>query len=104
MADLNTRFGALLQEKRRQRKFTQEELAQRIGLGRTSVTNIEKGRQPVTLQILFDIAQALGIPPAELLPGSGQLNPALLRHGNLIDESGQHAILKVLSNSPIERS
>ena len=48
--------------------MTQAELGQRIGLSRTSVTNIECGRHHVSLEQLFLIAEALHIPPEALLP------------------------------------
>ena len=99
MNDLNQRFGALLQKKRKERKLTQHNLADLVGLGRTSVTNIEKGRQPVTLQLLFEFAKGLGLQPANLLPEVEQLTAASLQHGNLIDKSGHDAILKILAAS-----
>ena len=46
----------------------QDQLAQAVGLSRTSITNIERGRQGVQAFILARIADVLGTPPAELLP------------------------------------
>jgi transcriptional regulator with XRE-family HTH domain len=37
-------------------------------LSRTSITNIEKGRQPVQVHLLLKLAEALGISAASLLP------------------------------------
>jgi transcriptional regulator with XRE-family HTH domain len=69
MADeIYKEFGERLRAQRIAADLTQDELAACIGLGRTSITNMEKGRQPVTLATLYDFAMALGIPPAELLP------------------------------------
>ena len=48
--------------------LTQEELAHRVHLKRTSITNIEKGRQKLLVHTLFDIADALDIPPTALIP------------------------------------
>lgn len=48
--------------------FTQQELAQEIGLTRTSVVNIETGRQHAPLHTFVKIAQALAVPVADLLP------------------------------------
>ena len=48
--------------------MTQERLGTLVGLSRTSITNIEKGRQQVSLQQLYRIAEALGIAPDVLLP------------------------------------
>lgn len=47
--------------------LTQSALAQRVGLTRTSITNIERGRQQFSLHILYDLADALAVPPTALL-------------------------------------
>ncbi|MBZ5687066.1 MAG: helix-turn-helix domain-containing protein [Acidobacteriia bacterium] len=61
-------FGKLLAEMRRKRGISQEMLADELGLSRTSITNIEKGRQPVQLHTLYLIARLLSIDIKELLP------------------------------------
>lgn len=48
--------------------MTQEELAERLELTRTSVTNIEKGTQRVPLHKLIEISRTLQIELDELLP------------------------------------
>ncbi len=48
--------------------LTQDALAQRAGLARTSITNIETGNQQPTLHALWRIADALGVSPCDLLP------------------------------------
>jgi transcriptional regulator with XRE-family HTH domain len=48
--------------------ITQGELAHVIGLSRTSLTNIELGRQRILVDQLVDIADALHIPVASLIP------------------------------------
>lgn len=66
-------FGQLVQAHRRRIEgMTQEELGRRIGLSRTSVTNIERGRHHVSLHHLFRIAKALQIPPEVLLPSQAE--------------------------------
>jgi transcriptional regulator with XRE-family HTH domain len=52
--------------------LTQEALASQVSLTRTSITNIEKGRQKFLLHTLFDIASALGVPPGTRLPQEAQ--------------------------------
>jgi DNA-binding XRE family transcriptional regulator len=49
-------------------QLTQEALAKKATLTRTSIVNIEKGRQQILLHTLVDIAQALKMPVAELIP------------------------------------
>lgn len=62
-------FGKLVRRHReRLDGMTQEKLGLLVGLSRTSITNIEKGRQHVSLHQLFAIAEALGIAPSLLLP------------------------------------
>lgn len=48
--------------------MTQEKLGALVGLSRTSITNIEKGRQHVSLHHLFALAKALKVSPEALLP------------------------------------
>ena len=61
-------FGRGLRSVRKSANLTQEALAERVGLSRTSITNIERGRQHVSLHMLFSLAAAVGVEPAELLP------------------------------------
>jgi transcriptional regulator with XRE-family HTH domain len=61
-------FGQLLAEVRHKRGISQEFLADELGLSRTSVTNIEKGRQPIQLHSLYRIARLLEVELKELLP------------------------------------
>jgi hypothetical protein len=42
-------------------------------LTRTSIINIEKGRQQLLVHTLVDIAGALGVPVVELLPPAGDV-------------------------------
>lgn len=64
-------FGRLVQLHRKRTKgMTQEKLGVHVGLSRTSITNIEKGRQHVSLHQLFAIAKALKVAPEVLLPSA----------------------------------
>lgn len=63
-----TAVGRLVREARDKAGLTQEALASRVGLTRTSVTNIEKGRQKLLLHTFCDLAGALGVSPDALLP------------------------------------
>lgn len=48
--------------------ISQTILAQRIGFNRSSIANLEAGRQRIALHLFFLIAEALGINPMKLLP------------------------------------
>lgn len=64
-------IGKRLRKKRKEQGLTQLELAQRAGLTRTSVTNIEQGIQHTSLYTLYELSQLLGFKSIfELLPGS----------------------------------
>jgi transcriptional regulator with XRE-family HTH domain len=61
-------FGAKLRRAREDAHLTQKQLADRVDLPRTSITNIEGGRQRIALHQLVQFAEALGVEPLELLP------------------------------------
>ena len=65
---LYCRVGARIREIRESRGLTQKELASRISLTRTSIANIETGRQKIQLHTLYEIAAALNIELSTLLP------------------------------------
>jgi transcriptional regulator with XRE-family HTH domain len=62
------RFGKLLAGRRTESGMSQEAFAKAVGLSRTSITNIEGGRQPISLHTLYFMADILGVEPADLLP------------------------------------
>ena len=61
-------LGANIRKNRRTLRRSQDELARAIGLTRTSLTNIENGRQHPPLHTFCDIAEQLKIDPSALLP------------------------------------
>lgn len=68
---LYTRIGARvkqLRETHRPRKLSQSELAKVLGLTRTSVTNIERGQQKMTLDTIFRLCEHFKIEIAQLVP------------------------------------
>ena len=63
-------FGDRIRELREKKKYTQEELARKVDLSRTSITNIEKGRHRVLLHQVVELAEALDAKPTDLMPKS----------------------------------
>jgi transcriptional regulator with XRE-family HTH domain len=61
--------GKRVRAARKARSMTQETLAGEVSVTRTSITNIEQGRQKFRLHMLAELAAALHVPPAALLPG-----------------------------------
>ncbi|CAN7724567.1 helix-turn-helix transcriptional regulator [Variovorax sp. LjRoot290] len=49
-------------------RMTQSELADLVGLERTSITNIERGNQKVPLHVLFRICEVLRASVSDALP------------------------------------
>jgi transcriptional regulator with XRE-family HTH domain len=70
VADFYEQFGRRLRNARLDLGLNQQALGHRVGLQRSSISNIEKGRQRVQLHMLLEFAGALDVPPAKLLPDS----------------------------------
>lgn len=66
--DLYITLGKRIQEARQRTPLTQAQLAAALGLSRTSVTNIENGRQQILVHTLYAIATALRVDLHTLLP------------------------------------
>ena len=60
--------GKKIRAARQEAGLSQTTLARLIGFNRSSVANLEAGRQRIALHLFFLIAQALQAEPAELLP------------------------------------
>lgn len=65
-------FGQAVRRLRQERGMTQAELAERLSLARTSITNLEKGQQNPPLSLLPEMAAALGVSAAELVATAAQ--------------------------------
>lgn len=61
-------IGTTLRGAREALSMTQAELAHVVGLSRTSLTNIELGRQRILVDQLAELANALHIPVSSLIP------------------------------------
>ena len=61
-------FGRRLQALRVQRGLSQEELADASGLGPAEVRRVERGQRDLSVIALADLAKALDIRPADLMP------------------------------------
>lgn len=73
---LYERIGARLRAIRTSpsmRRLTQERLADLVGLERTSITNIESGKQKVPLHVLYEICCALQVDISEVLPSTSDI-------------------------------
>src|SRR3984957_10827360 len=68
--DLYRELGRKVRQARERQgqKLSQEALAQRLGISRASIVNIEAGRQHAPLHLLWQIAEVLGTDLALLIP------------------------------------
>lgn len=62
-------FAANLRRLRRERRLTQEELAERSGLDLASVGRIERAIRDPGVRTVVRLAHGLGVRPADLLDG-----------------------------------
>ena len=65
--DLLVRFGKNLRMLRESRKLSQEQLAIDADIPISQVGRIERGKLNTTISTLFSLAQALNIPPKDLI-------------------------------------
>jgi|SRR5215510_7677916 len=61
-------FGQKVKKIRERKKLSQAVVAKEVGLSRTSITNIERGHQHVSLHLLYELSRVLGVEIVELLP------------------------------------
>ncbi|WP_051257176.1 helix-turn-helix domain-containing protein [Brevundimonas aveniformis] len=71
-------LGERIRRRREKLELTQQQLADQVNLSRTSVTNIERGRQAVLLHQLVLFAHALDLKVTALIP-SAKETPSLMR-------------------------
>jgi transcriptional regulator with XRE-family HTH domain len=64
------RLGISIRDRRRQQRITQEAIAAHMGLTRTSIVNIEKGRQHLAVHQLVRMSDLLGCAPGDLIPSA----------------------------------
>lgn len=66
-SDKYRKFGLNVAYYRKDRRFTQEGLAEAVGVDRSTIAKIENASVGASLDMLFNIADALGIEPYKLL-------------------------------------
>lgn len=94
-SSLNVAFGARVREQRRRGGMSQDQLADAAALSRTSVVNIENGRQGVSIATLYRLADALACPPGELLPPADEVEvPDIVIRDET--DSARQAVMTVL--------
>ncbi|SRR6266508_347273 len=67
------RIGAAVRKRREMLGMSQTQLATAVGLLRTSIANLEAGRQRAPLHTLYPICVALGIEAVDILPSTQEV-------------------------------
>lgn len=65
--DMRKLVGSNVERLRRAQGMTQEQLAERSGFSQQYISGLENGRRNPTVVTLYEIAEALGSTPVELL-------------------------------------
>jgi len=66
MDEFSRAFGRKLRDARKEAGLSQGDLADRVELSRTSITNIEKGAQQPSLKLALKLADEVGVPLSDL--------------------------------------
>ncbi len=90
-------LGERLKKVRTSKKIYQSELARAVGLSRTSISNIESGRQPVEVRVLVEIATILGTSISRLIPGPSRPKGKLPRGAQQLNPSTQEWVRRVIA-------
>lgn len=63
------RLGLNIRLRRKLMRLTQAELAQRVGCGVQTISDIERGKRTVSVDLLFRLSRAMDFPVSEMLQG-----------------------------------
>lgn len=64
---LQSIFGEVIRDRRKEMKISQERLAADSNLQRTFISRIERGKAQPTLITIFEISRSLGSDPADII-------------------------------------
>ncbi len=70
-ARLRQAFGRAVRRRREALGISQEELADRAGLHRTYIGDVERGERNIALVNIVKLAKALGVKSSSLMPDQG---------------------------------
>lgn len=69
--DIRVRFGRAVRKRRQELGISQEDLADRAGIHRTYVGDVERGERNIALQNIEKLAKALGVSISTLFKDYG---------------------------------
>lgn len=96
-------FGRRVRAAREAGGLTQQQMAERLGLTRSSVANIEAGRQRALLHVAATIAAAIGAPAADLLPSDAAptASPSIARDLKKLSDTNRQAVEMLLRRTAL---
>lgn len=65
--DMRKLVGRNVRRLRMERQMTQEQFAERSGFSQQYISDLERGRRNPTIVSLYELAQALGASPVDLI-------------------------------------
>lgn len=68
-------LGQEIRRLRKERRLSQNELADRANLSRNFISMLERGERAISVMTILDIADALGVEPAALFAGYSPPRP-----------------------------
>jgi transcriptional regulator with XRE-family HTH domain len=88
---LYAEIGSRIRRARKEQGWNQIDLARVVSLTRSSIANLEAGRQRPPVHVILLIAQALGVPADTLLPSGAELDTIASVQSPALDLEGQPA-------------
>lgn len=64
--DFDKKVGAIIQRIRRERRMTQSELAEKLGIGKSTLACYETGARGMDLDTFFEICRILRVKPNDI--------------------------------------
>lgn len=89
-------LGVRVRRLREDLNITQDELAKRVDISRSSIANIERGRQHAPVHVVLSIAETLNVDMAQLLPTHAELVSLVDRSRDvpkLVNIAGQSGLM-----------
>ena len=91
-------IGIRIMQKRKEHGFSQETLAEKIGISKNHLSNIERGNNTPTVNFIFDICRILGETPDYYLLGViSDETTEIQRQIRRLPEDKQHILLKLIN-------
>lgn len=82
---------SLANSRKKNPQLTQETLANRLNLTRTSISNIERGSQKAPLDLIYRYCETIGVEISDVLPNFNDV--CITTSGTPVDIGGQQRIV-----------